>query len=59
MEFDDLKVFKYRDSNAKVISVGNGNTNDIRTETGKVKSIVRDGNGNWSPLGNADVILDF
>ena len=59
VEFDDLKVYKYRDTKAKVITAGSGTTNDIRTQTGKVKSIVRDGNGNWSNLGDANVTLDF
>jgi murein DD-endopeptidase MepM/ murein hydrolase activator NlpD len=64
VEFDDLKVYKNR-STSKVITVGSANSNDARvasvgtTPSCKIKSLVNDAAGNWSAVGNLDMILNF
>ncbi|MFD2565262.1 peptidoglycan DD-metalloendopeptidase family protein [Aquimarina rubra] len=57
MEFDDLKVYKFRANNSTSISAGSGVTKDIRRRNGKIKSLVRDAAGNWSTPGNLDVTI--
>jgi N-acetylmuramoyl-L-alanine amidase len=66
VEFDDIKVFKYRAGSEVLVSAGPEPTNDARRESPdgiapscKVQSLVRDDAGNWSAQGNADIILDF
>ncbi|MBQ4822017.1 N-acetylmuramoyl-L-alanine amidase [Aquimarina sp. MMG016] len=60
IEFDDLKVYKYRGGNSALITAGSGDNNkDLRTTTGKIKSMVRDDAGNWSSPGNLDVSMNF
>ncbi len=60
IEFDDLKVYKYRTGSSVRVTAGNqDNDNDLRTSTGKVKSIVRDDAGNWSATGNLDITMNF
>ena len=56
VEFDDLKVYKARESSATV-TVGSEVTNDLRTVSGKIKSLVSDPAGNWSVPGNLDVTV--
>jgi murein DD-endopeptidase MepM/ murein hydrolase activator NlpD len=64
VEFDDLKVYKNR-SASKLITVGSANSNDARvasvgtTPSCKIKSLVNDAAGNWSAVGNLDMILNF
>ncbi len=64
VEFDDLKVYKNR-STSKLITVGSANSNDARvasvgtTPSCKIKSLVNDAAGNWSAVGNLDMILNF
>jgi hypothetical protein len=64
VEFDDLKSYKSR-STSKLITVGSANTNDARiasvgsTPSCKIKSLVNDAAGNWSTVGNLDMILQF
>lgn len=57
MEFDDLKVYKFRVGNTQAITAGSSVTKDIRRRNGKIKSLVRDGAGNWSSPGNLDVTI--
>ena len=57
VEFDDLKVYKFRAGNSQVITAGSAVTKDIRRRSGKVKSLVRDAAGNWSSPGNLDVTI--
>lgn len=57
VEFDDLKVYKFRAGSTQVISAGEGITKDIRRKNGKVKSLVRDAVGNWSSPGNLDITI--
>ncbi|MGY3792805.1 N-acetylmuramoyl-L-alanine amidase [uncultured Aquimarina sp.] len=57
MEFDDLKVYKFRVDNTQTITAGSSVTKDIRRRNGKIKSLVRDGAGNWSLPGNLDVTI--
>ncbi|WP_299315870.1 N-acetylmuramoyl-L-alanine amidase [uncultured Aquimarina sp.] len=57
VEFDDLKVYKFRAGSTQAISAGEGVTKDIRRKNGKVKSLVRDAVGNWSAPGNLDVTI--
>ncbi len=59
VEFDDLKVYKFRAGNSQTITAGTLVTKDIRRRNGKVKSLVRDAAGNWSSPGNLDVIINF
>ncbi len=59
VEFDDLKVYKFRAGNNQTITAGSAITKDIRRRNGKVKSLVRDAAGNWSNAGNLDVTLNF
>ncbi|WP_299213680.1 hypothetical protein [uncultured Aquimarina sp.] len=59
MEFDDLKVYKFRVGNTKTITAGGNVTKDIRRNNGKIKSLIRDAAGNWSTAGNLDVKLEF
>ncbi|GAA4364477.1 hypothetical protein GCM10023185_34070 [Hymenobacter saemangeumensis] len=61
VEFDDLKVYKSRGTTA-TITVGNANTNDIRTSGtpgAKIKSLVKDAANNWSTPGNLDVNISI
>ncbi|WP_299213687.1 peptidoglycan DD-metalloendopeptidase family protein [uncultured Aquimarina sp.] len=57
VEFDDLKVYKFRATGTQGISAGTAVTKDIRRRNGKVKSLVRDAAGNWSLPGNLDVTI--
>lgn len=57
MEFDDLKVYKFRADASTSITAGSGITKDIRRRNGKIKSLVRDAAGNWSQPGNLDVTI--
>ncbi|WP_299257375.1 peptidoglycan DD-metalloendopeptidase family protein [uncultured Aquimarina sp.] len=57
VEFDDLKVYKFRATESQGISAGTAVTKDIRRRNGKVKSLVRDAAGNWSAPGNLDVTI--
>ncbi len=58
--FDDLKVYKFRAGGSAKITAGNSDNNkDLRTATGKIKSMVRDDTGNWSSPGNLDVTMSF
>ncbi len=60
VDFDDLKVYKFRSTNSVVVTAGNqNNTKDLRTSSGKVKSMVRDDAGNWSTPGNLDITMSF
>ncbi|MBQ0735810.1 N-acetylmuramoyl-L-alanine amidase [Aquimarina celericrescens] len=60
VEFDDFKVYKFRAGNSVKVTAGNSDNNkDLRTTTGKVKSMVRDDAGNWSIPGNFDVTMNF
>ncbi len=60
VEFDDFKVYKFRAGSSVKVTAGNQDNNkDLRTTTGKVKSIVRDDAGNWSTTGNLDVTMNF
>ncbi len=60
IEFDDLKVYKYRAGNSARITAGNQDNNkDLRTSVGKIKSMVRDDAGNWSSPGNLDITMNF
>ncbi|WP_299245786.1 peptidoglycan DD-metalloendopeptidase family protein [uncultured Aquimarina sp.] len=58
IEFDDLKVYKFRADNTTTISAGSAVTKDIRRRNGKIKSLVRDAAGNWSSPGNLDVTIN-
>ncbi len=57
VEFDDLKVYKFRAGSSQTITAGTAVTKDIRRQNGKVKSLVRDAAGNWSTPGNLDVTI--
>ncbi|MBW1298070.1 N-acetylmuramoyl-L-alanine amidase [Aquimarina litoralis] len=57
VEFDDLKVYKFRDGNTQTITAGPAVTKDLRRRSGKIKSLVRDAAGNWSTPGNLDVTI--
>ena len=57
VEFDDLKVYKYRAGSSVNVTAGSASTKDLRTAEGKIKSKVRDAAGNWSAPGNLDVTL--
>ncbi len=57
VEFDDLKVYKFRAGSSQTITAGSAVTKDIRRRNGKVKSLVRDATGNWSAPGNLDVTI--
>ncbi|WP_378186491.1 N-acetylmuramoyl-L-alanine amidase [Aquimarina sp. W85] len=58
MEFDNLRVYKYRTSGNTLITVGNLDaTNDLRTANGKVRSMVRDAVGNWSLPADLDITI--
>ncbi len=57
MEFDDLKVYKFRAGSSLSVAAGTGVTKDIRRRNGKIKSVVRDAAGNWSTPGNLDVTI--
>ncbi len=60
IEFDDLKVYKYRDGSSVLVTAGaSDNTKDLRTTSGKIKSMVRDDAGNWSSPGNLDITMNF
>ena len=65
VEFDDLKVYKFRADNTVTISAGPVVTKDARRASFdglascKIKSMVRDEDGNWSLPGNLDVVLNF
>ena len=60
VEFDDLKVYKFRSgSSVKVTAGDQDNNKDLRTSSGKIKSIVRDEAGNWSTPGNLDITMNF
>ena len=59
VEFDDLKVYKFRATGSQAITVGSASNKDMRRANGKVKSLVRDAAGNWSTPGNLDVRLTF
>ena len=57
VEFDDLKVYKFRDGTTQTITAGSAVTKDLRRRNGKIKSLVRDAAGNWSSPGNLDVTI--
>ncbi|WP_405205555.1 peptidoglycan DD-metalloendopeptidase family protein [Aquimarina sp. LLG6339-5] len=57
IEFDDLKVYKFRAGSTTEISAGSEVTKDIRRKNGKIKSLVRDAAGNWSSPGNLDITI--
>jgi len=57
VEFDDLKVYKFRANQSQTITAGSTVTKDIRRQNGKIKSLVRDAAGNWSLPGNLDVTI--
>ena len=57
VEFDDLKVYKFRANGSVAVSAGPAVTDDLRTANGKIKSLVRDAAGNWSAPGNLDVTI--
>ncbi len=57
VEFDDLKVYKFRANQTQTITAGSSVTKDIRRRNGKIKSLVRDAAGNWSSPGNLDVTI--
>ncbi|WP_378177308.1 peptidoglycan DD-metalloendopeptidase family protein [Aquimarina sp. SS2-1] len=57
VEFDDLKVYKFRANSTATISAGSSVTDDIRRRNGKIKSLVRDAAGNWSAPGNLDITI--
>ncbi len=57
VEFDDIKVYKFRASSSQTITAGSAVTKDMRRRNGKVKSLVRDAAGNWSTPGNLDVTI--
>ncbi len=57
MDFDDLKVYKYRANNSVTITAGDEVTKDIRTTQGRINSLVRDEAGNWSQTGSEDVTI--
>ena len=57
VEFDDLKVYKFRAGNSQTITAGTAGSKDIRRRNGKIKSLVRDAAGNWSSPGNLDVTI--
>ncbi|GAA4275155.1 hypothetical protein GCM10022258_44510 [Aquimarina gracilis] len=60
IELDDVKVYKFRAGNSVKVTAGNSdNSKDLRTTSGKVKSMVRDEAGNWSAPGNFDVTMNF
>ncbi|OJJ16405.1 hypothetical protein BKI52_34520 [marine bacterium AO1-C] len=55
VEFDDLKVYKFRVDNSVIITTGSASNDDLRRRDGKIKSMVRDAAGNWSAPGNLDI----
>ncbi|WP_299437976.1 N-acetylmuramoyl-L-alanine amidase [uncultured Aquimarina sp.] len=57
VEFDDLKVYKFRANQSQTITAGSAVTKDIRRQNGKIKSLVRDAAGNWSLPGNLDITI--
>ena len=57
VEFDDLKVYKFRAGNSQTITVGSSSSKDLRRSNGKIKSLVRDAAGNWSTSGNLDITV--
>lgn len=64
-QIDNFKVFRSRGASAN-ISVGTGNTNDIRyqnqnpsTPSGKISSIVTDLSGNISAIATQNINVDF
>ncbi|AXT53210.1 T9SS C-terminal target domain-containing protein [Aquimarina sp. BL5] len=57
IEFDDLKVYKFRANQTQSITAGSAVTKDIRRQNGKIKSLVRDAAGNWSTPGNLDITI--
>ncbi|MFD2565261.1 N-acetylmuramoyl-L-alanine amidase [Aquimarina rubra] len=57
VEFDDLKVYKFRVNQSQTITAGSAATKDIRRRNGKIKSLVRDAAGNWSAPGNLDITI--
>ncbi|MEM9326899.1 MAG: peptidoglycan DD-metalloendopeptidase family protein [Bacteroidota bacterium] len=65
VEFDDLKVYKFRSTSIVTVTAGSAVTNDARRASAdgsascKVKSMVRDDSGNWSIPGNLDIALSF
>ncbi|MEM9326898.1 MAG: N-acetylmuramoyl-L-alanine amidase [Bacteroidota bacterium] len=65
VEFDDLKVYKFRSASTLAVTAGTAVTKDARrastdgSASCKIKSMVRDDEGNWSLPGNLDVVLNF
>ncbi|WP_119843978.1 N-acetylmuramoyl-L-alanine amidase [Reichenbachiella sp. MSK19-1] len=59
VEFDDLTVYKFRSGSSQLITAGTASTDDIRTASAKVRSLVRDDAGNWSTTGSLDMTLTF
>ena len=57
VEFDDLKVYKFRAGSSQTVTAGSEVVKDLRTANGKIKSLVRDAAGNWSAPGNLDVTI--
>ncbi|RZT00183.1 N-acetylmuramoyl-L-alanine amidase [Aquimarina brevivitae] len=57
VEFDDLKVYKFRAGSSLIITAGTAFNKDLRRRNGKIKSLVRDAAGNWSSPGNFDVTI--
>ncbi|MES2566489.1 MAG: N-acetylmuramoyl-L-alanine amidase [Bacteroidota bacterium] len=63
---DEIKVYRSRPTASVSVSVGTGNTNDVRyqnpdptTSAAKVKSIVNDGAGNLSSINYHDLNIDW
>ncbi|WP_299437972.1 peptidoglycan DD-metalloendopeptidase family protein [uncultured Aquimarina sp.] len=57
VEFDDLKVYKFRADASTTVSAGSSVSKDIRRRNGKIKSLVKDAAGNWSSPGNLDITI--
>ena len=57
VEFDDLKVYKFREGSRVTVTAGSEVTDDLRTASGRIKSLVRDAAGQWSAPGTLDVTI--
>ena len=65
VEFDNVKVYKSRAA-TRLVTVGPAASKDLRrnsanasTPAGKLKSLVRDAAGNWSAVGNLDLVVNL
>lgn len=63
---DEIKIYRSRPTTSVLVSVGSGNTNDVRyqninptTSAAKVKSIVNDVAGNLSTIDYEDLNIDW